>query len=303
MIAWPSTRTTGQDMKLEKTSRLHGFTLVELLVVIGIIALLIAMLLPALARARESANSVKCASNLRSIGQAINIFAQKHKNRVPYTQSTPWGNAPFWNNLMYTNDFFELVDVDGADIHIWGCPSNPPPDGLDDFVDYDWGAWDEATARANTDALQGASVVGNSAAEPTFTWMEAAGGGGLINYFAQIKSYSYMGTNAQWDTRNPKPSSDNYQVFKLTDQTQTGNFQEDLNPPLMCDSTLYQSGVAGYVYNHGTFWEIPAIDSTTGQTTGMTGNVRINVLYLDGHVENKSPDTTAYITGGEYVFR
>jgi prepilin-type N-terminal cleavage/methylation domain-containing protein/prepilin-type processing-associated H-X9-DG protein len=60
-----------------------AFTLVELLVVIGIIALLISMLLPALARARESANSVACMANLRSAGQAMQMYVSEYKGFIP----------------------------------------------------------------------------------------------------------------------------------------------------------------------------------------------------------------------------
>jgi prepilin-type N-terminal cleavage/methylation domain-containing protein/prepilin-type processing-associated H-X9-DG protein len=94
------------------TRRTKGFTLVELLVVIGIIALLISILLPSLNRAREQANRVKCASNLRQIGQSIQMYANENKGNFPRT----YFKAAAAPTLKLGNDGFDSpswLDKDG----------------------------------------------------------------------------------------------------------------------------------------------------------------------------------------------
>src|SRR5688572_32975491 len=76
-----------------------GFTLVELLVVIGIIAVLVGILLPVLGRAREAANRTACLSNLRQVHQAFHLYSLASRDQVPVGYRTA---SKQFNSMIYS---------------------------------------------------------------------------------------------------------------------------------------------------------------------------------------------------------
>jgi prepilin-type N-terminal cleavage/methylation domain-containing protein/prepilin-type processing-associated H-X9-DG protein len=151
-----------------KSSR-SGFTLIELLVVIAIIAILAAMLLPALAAAKERAKRISCVNNLKQIGISINIYASDNSDAMPplkwrdgnsqYPYETMRFSAiPVPQPVTYTSDGgpYNLGTLwkggQLADGKVFYCPSNAKGDNLtyENYTAKDrWPYGADSTAPAN----------------------------------------------------------------------------------------------------------------------------------------------------------
>jgi len=119
-------------------SRLRSFTLIELLVVVAIIAMLIAILLPSLSRAREQAKCTVCLSNLREIGLAMQMYGQEHRDQIPAV-ACPRFDVPEENYWLYVlhrtvrQDLIARCPNDDTELPFLDWDAPPPPEERDQY--------------------------------------------------------------------------------------------------------------------------------------------------------------------------
>jgi prepilin-type N-terminal cleavage/methylation domain-containing protein/prepilin-type processing-associated H-X9-DG protein len=102
--------------------RKRGFTLIELLVVIAIIALLMAILMPCLRRAKEQTRAVVCQNNLKQVGLAAYLYADTFDDYVPRGS---WGSEPIWFMVFLPFLSHDEDTSDYRNVKIYRCPSFP----------------------------------------------------------------------------------------------------------------------------------------------------------------------------------
>ena len=256
-----------------KNRHANGFTLVELLVVIGIIAVLISILLPALSKAKEAATKISCASNLRQLASFTILYASENKGVFP-----DWHNSSgmYQDNTYIVPDTFSRTvrdDLDknyGASRNLFYCPGN---------------------TEANSDA----------------NWTKAQTPGTLGNGNASLWGYAYFGgladvanspappsTKPNWDWNlmwRPSPRADGHASMGFP--TKMG--RKATYDILWTDNTFDVNGWFSCAHMQGPAINVGYYAWWNGMIRGKGG---MNEAYTDGHVEWKTQNEIAGLGAG-----
>jgi len=237
---------------MKRTARTKGFTLVELLVVIGIIALLISILLPSLNRARETANRVKCASNLRQIGQAIQLYSNENRG------------------------FFPRTYFDGSGTLTTSMVSNMGSQASDPFVGGSNSGVGINNVTASLFLLLRTQEIGSEVFTCPSSNQEKDNFEGGANTALNRCNFTQLNRNLSYSYANPFPTATAIGSGYKLNNSLTPDFAvaADINPGITGSS----NNVTGVRTNSS------ASDMKNGNSNNHGGDGQ-NVLYGDGHVE------------------
>ncbi len=274
--------------------RRPGFTLIELLVVVSIIALLIAILLPSLKRARDQAKDVQCKANLRSMGQAFTMYAMKYNGVWPpamdtYGQQNRWP-VPF-HKAGIVSDELARFDSGGNQLSggkgksIFLCPSEKAPRIIPDWdhaagpphavdrveVGGSFAISDEMHRRAGKIDRGMTGSPGNPAIPPYFR--------GVDHCRRPSAVFAVMG---------------NYQPLQ-TPQDKGWRFSRGAKEVTRGDFTVEGGGFwVGYRLYDGTPVTDPSAAELNERRIGGRHNGHGNGLFMDTHVDDFEPATVRY---------
>ena len=225
-----------------RPSRSTGFTLVEVLVVIGIIALLVAILLPALSKARSAALSIKCLSNLGQLGLATAQYTNDTKGLMPYPTTT-LGDPALWYVALdpYLQRLININPGTGVASDRSYTPVKQCPIYLSFGTPAISGGQDTILGYARTYKMNSMLRVNNATNLPdglasgAYTYSQCK-----VTRVPNSQNFVYLGDGASLDSTGPVPS-----------QYESGQFSMEVNDPTQANPSLRHSGGANILFVDG----------------------------------------------------